>query len=485
MLTRRQFIAGAASIVAGAALADAGAQTRYTRKLGAAAEPETGRTVAARLVAAERPTALPCFGGRALPLWTFGDGAQPQLIRLNLGDRLEASLENRLPRPEEITSIHWHGIRLPNDQDGVPYLVQPPVRPGEDFRYGFVPPDTGTFFFHTHCNTVEQLGRGLMGVLIVDGDTTEAYDADVVLVMRDWHVDLAAGEFTPFFTLRGAGRAGTFGPVRSVNGAVNPEIPLPASGDCRLRLINADTTRIMQIGIEGAEAAIVAIDGIAISPVPLSLWPMGPAARIDVVLRSPQGNRRARLVDRSTPQRVELAHFVGSGEPRRKSRFAPAPLRAGRIAVPDLKSATRLAFAFHASDAGRLVAAPADSAGGPLGDLCLSSRTFWTINDRAWPERGHSSLPPPLAVLQRGRSYIVQLKNSSEFSHPIHIHGHTFLLLGSNKQNRPVHHTDTLLLLPDEQAEVAFVADNPGDWMFHCHVIEHQETGMMGYLRVV
>jgi FtsP/CotA-like multicopper oxidase with cupredoxin domain len=485
VLTRRQFVASAAGIAAGAALTGAGAQARYTRKLGAAAEPGPGKTVAVRLSAAERPIALPCFGGRPLPLWTFSDSGQPVVLRLNLGDRLEASLENRLPRPDEITSIHWHGIRLPNNQDGVPYLVQAPVRVGETFHYSFVPPDTGTFFFHTHCNTVEQLGRGLVGVLIIDGDTTEPYDADVVLVVRDWHVEPAAAAFTPFFTLRGAGRAGTFGPVRSVNGAVNPEIRLPASGDCRLRLINADTTRIMQIGIEGAEAAIIAIDGIAIPPVPLSLWPMGPATRIDVVLRAPQGTRIARLVDRSTPQRVELAHFVGSGEPRRSSRFSPAPLRAGRIPEPDLKTATRLAFAFRASDAGRLAAAPDDGAYGLLGELCLSSRTFWTIDDRAWPETGHSRLPPPLAVLQRGRSYIFQLKNSSEFSHPIHIHGHTFKLLRSNKRNRPVHHTDTLLLLPEEQAEVAFVADNPGDWMFHCHIIEHQETGMMGYIRVV
>lgn len=241
----------------------------------------------------------------------------------------------------------------------------------------------------------------------------------------------------------------------------------------------------MQIGIEGADAAIVAIDGIAIPPVPLSLWAMGPAMRIDIVLRAPQGTRTARLVDRSSSERVELAHFVGEGEPLRKARFSPAPLRAGRIAEPDLKTATRLSFAFNSSDAGRLVATPDDGANGPLGALCLSSRTFWTINDRAWPEAGHSRLPPPFAVLQRGGSYIFRLKNNSEFSHPIHIHGHTFKLLRSNKQNRPVHHTDTLLLLPDEQAEVAFVADNPGDWMFHCHIIEHQETGMMGYLRVV
>jgi FtsP/CotA-like multicopper oxidase with cupredoxin domain len=443
-----------------------------------------GKTVTARLETAERLTALPCFGGHSLPMWTFTDSAWPPTIRLDLGDRLEAKLANRLPRPHELTSIHWHGIRLPNDQDGVPYLVQPPLQVGENCEYGFTPPDTGTYYFHTHCNTVEQMGRGLEGVLIVDGDTTEPYDADTVLFIRDWQVDLQAGEFNPFFTLRGAGRAGTFGPVRSVNGALDPEIELPASGDCRLRLINGDATRIMQIGIEGAEAAIIAIDGIAVPPFPLRSWSMGPAMRIDLVLRAPPAGGIARLVDRSTPDRVQLAHFAGRGEPRRNRHFDPAPLRAATIPEPDLKTATRLSFVVQATDTGQMVALPDDGLGSVLDALCLSSRTFWSMNDRAWPDRDHARLPPPLAVLDRGRSYVFALKNDSEFSHPLHFHGHTFKLLGSDKQNRPPHHTDTLLLLPHETAEVAFVADNPGDWMFHCHVIEHQETGMMSYLRV-
>jgi FtsP/CotA-like multicopper oxidase with cupredoxin domain len=484
MLTRRQFIAGATSIGAGAIVGEASARPRYTRKLGAPVELTDGKTVAVRLTAAERPMALPCFGGHSLPMWTFAEGEWPPLIRLNLGDRLEATLENRLPRADESTSIHWHGIRLPNDQDGVPYLVQPPVQPGASFRYGFTPPDAGTFFFHTHCNTVEQLGRGLQGVLIIDGDTTEPYDADTVLLLRDWQADLETGQFNAFYTLRGAGRAGTYGPIRSVNGAKNPEIPLPASGDCRLRVINTDPTRVMQIGVEGAEAAIIAIDGIAVQPFPLALWSMGPAMRIDLVLRAPPEGKLARLIDKSPPGRVELAHFAGKGAPRRKTAFDPAPLRAGRIPEPDLKNAERLSFLFQASEEGQALFAADAALGAEVGALCLSSNIFWTINGRPWPDRDHARLPPPLAELKRGRSYIFMLKNDSSFVHPIHIHGHTFKLLRSNKQNRPEHHTDTLLLLPEEQAEVAFVADNPGDWMFHCHIIEHQESGMMGYFRV-
>jgi FtsP/CotA-like multicopper oxidase with cupredoxin domain len=484
MLTRRQFVAGAASVTGGVALAGTSALSGYSRGLGPPPEFVPGRTVAVRLNTAERSIALPCFGGHSLPMWTFLDGRWPPVIRLNLGDRLETRLENRLSREAEYTSIHWHGIRLPNNQDGVPYLVQQPVLPGKSFEYGFTPPDAGTFFFHTHCNTVEQLGRGLLGALIIDGDTTEPYDTDTVLVLRDWYVDLEAGEFNSFFTLRGAARAGTYGTVRSTNGVVNPTISLPASGDCRVRLINADATRIMRIGVEGAEAAIVAIDGNAVRPFPLSSWLMGPAMRIDLVLRAPREGGVARLLDRFASRRIELASFVGKGTARRAAAFDPAPLRAPRIPRPDLKSAKRLSFAFQATDAGQVLTTPDGPPGGLLGPLCLSSKTFWTINGQPWPSRDHERLPPPLAILDRGRTYIFVLKNDSRFSHPIHIHGHTFKLLRASKQSVPTHHTDTILLLPDEEAEVAFVADNPGDWMFHCHIIEHQESGMMAYLRV-
>jgi FtsP/CotA-like multicopper oxidase with cupredoxin domain len=480
MLTRRHFVAGAAGLL----LASSNSRPSRGQKLGPMVEPETGKTVAATLTAAERPTALPCFAGRSLPLWTFADGAWPPVIRLDLGDRLEVQLQNRLPRSGEHTSIHWHGIRLPNDQDGVPYLVQPPVLPGSDHHYAFTPPDAGTYFFHTHCNTVEQLGRGLEGVLIVDGDVTDPYDADAVVLMRDWRLAPDGSEFASFTTARGARRAGSYGSVRSVNGASNPEIALPAAGDCRLRLINTDPTRIMTIGIEGTDAAIVAIDGIAVSPEPLATWPMGPAMRVDVVVRAPAEGGVARLVDSNFDDRVELARFVGTGQPRRTTAFDPTPLRAGRMPVPDLGAATRLAFRFQAREAGAALAAVDDGLGLALDSLCLSSRQFWAINDRGWPGADHARLPPPLAILARGETYHFTLKNETEFSHPIHIHGHFFTVLGSSKRSLPAHHADTVLLVPGEEIAVAFVADNPGDWMFHCHIIEHQENGMMGYLRV-
>ena len=445
--------------------------------------PGSGGTVALDLVAAERATALRCFGGAQLPLWTLSEGAWPPVARLKLGERLDATFTNSLPGKEEHSSIHWHGIRLPNDQDGVPYLTQQPVWPGEKYSYSFVPPDTGTFFFHPHCDTAQQLGRGMAGLLIVEGDESEPYDADVPIVLRDWRVDEAGESFLPFFTPDGAGKAGTFGSIRSANGEENPEMVLPAGGDCRLRLLNLDNTRVMEVGIEGAEAAIVAVDGIALPPVPLKSWRLGPAMRLDVVVRAPANGETARLVDYFAPQPVPIARLTGRGEARRTQEFDPAPLRAGRIPEPDLDAAERMTFAFSATAAADAVA-EAEAQGLLLGSLCSAAGTFWAINKKVWPAGDHSRIPAPLATLRRGKSYVFELQNLTPHQHPIHIHGHSFKFLRSNRRTLPVHHADTVLLQAKERVEVALVADNPGDWMLHCHIIEHQESGMMGYIRV-
>jgi FtsP/CotA-like multicopper oxidase with cupredoxin domain len=142
-------------------------------------------------------------------------------------------------------------------------------------------------------------------------------------------------------------------------------------------------------------------------------------------------------------------------------------------------------FDFSATATGAGVAAYA--ADGPIiGPLCLSKRSFWAINKQAWASADHKDVGPPLASLKSGQSYIFELKNLTPHAHPIHIHGHTFEVLSSSlrKQKLPPHRADTVLLLPKERIEVALVAGGAGKWMFHCHILEHQESGMMGYIAV-
>ncbi len=482
LITRRGLLAGGATLLGAAALSSATFRASYGRPLGPEARALSDKVVKVDFTATQRPTALPCFGGRALPMWTFSDEGIP-VIRMRLGDTLEARVANALPTEAYLT-VHWHGLRIPNAQDGVPLITQPPIPAGEPFTYRFTPPDPGTFFFHSHCDTVTTLGRGLAGVLIVEGDETEPYDADEVILLKDWNLTEAGDDFADFYTEQGAARAGTFGQVRSANGAINPRIPVPAGADVRLRILNVDATRIVGVGIRGAQAdaAVVAIDGCGVTPFRSKYMILGPAQRVDMVIRTPADGGVVEVMDMRRAEPLTLAHLIAEGKNRRSGPFDPAPLAAPAMAAPDLDNAIGLPFEFASSPLGSVSAKLSDEGF----SMCSASQTFWTINQTAWPQGVATvdQLPPPIATLQRGQTYVFELANISKQFHPIHMHGHSFMVLSQDKIDLPPHRADTVMLPPRERTRIAFVADNPGDWMFHCHIIEHQETGMMSYLRV-
>ena len=234
------------------------------------------------------PAAARCRSGPMREQW-------PPVLRLQHGEPAAGDLGQ--PAATEHTSIHWHGIRLPNAQDGVPYLTQPPVRPGESFTYEFAPPDTGTFFFHPHCDTAEQLGRGLAGVLIVEGDEPEPFDAD--LVVRDARLaDRRCGRQLPaVHHRRGRGAAGTFGSVRRRSTAM-PQSDARSAGRRRRP---AAPPQPRQYAHDGARhrgrrgARCVAIDGNALPPLPLQVLAhrAGDAPRHRAAARRGRPERRA------------------------------------------------------------------------------------------------------------------------------------------------------------------------------------------------
>jgi FtsP/CotA-like multicopper oxidase with cupredoxin domain len=471
--TRRRFLAGTA------ALSVLGPGVLLPRRAAAAS------LAPARLVTQERPRNLP---GCSAPstLWTYG-GGWPLVLRIPRGEAFSADLENRLA---EHTTIHWHGVRVPFAMDGVPYITQPPVEPGETFRYSFTPPDPGTFFFHPHCNTAEALGRGLAGVMIVE-DPRDAgrFDVDEVLALKDWRVR-EDGSFEDFITDAGAAKAGSFGRLRTVNGGPPPILAVAPNARVRLRLVNLDSTRIVMLnlmrGAGDAAAAVIATDGNACDPFALRGWRIGPAMRADVAFIAPaEPGVELSLLDVWPATNVPLARIITAGTARR-GRHDPSALRLppAELPEPDLAAATRLDFTLLAGHADPAMEEWAKEMGVDLDSLCIASRVFWSINRTAWPGASHERVPPPLFELMSGRSYVAEIFNGTPHRHPMHLHGHTFRVIGSSKEPRPPHWADTVLVDPKERVQIAFVAGEPGDWMFHCHIIEHQETGMMGYLRV-
>src|SRR5262245_33245282 len=233
MIPRRAFLAAVGGVAAATAL-PAGWPRAGTSSLSGVLAPlpfameQGAKTFSLR----SREGELPLLGAHVpqTPLWLYAESLLP-VMRVARGEPVRVRFQNDLP--VEHSSIHWHGIRVPNAMDGVPYITQTPVAPGASFVYEFTPPDAGTFFFHPHCNEVGQVGQGLAGIVIVGGDETAPFDDDVILAVKDWRL-APDGSFLPFSTIKGASRAGTFGTVRTINSAATFARDVPAAADLRL-----------------------------------------------------------------------------------------------------------------------------------------------------------------------------------------------------------------------------------------------------------
>ena len=402
--------------------------------------------------------------GHKTTAWAYGGQAPGQELRVRQGDWLRVRFINRLEVP---STIHWHGIRLPLEMDGVPYVSQLPVLPGEYFDYRFRVPDAGSFWYHPHTTSSEQLGRGLVGPLIVEEREPTGFRHERTLSLKSWHVD-EQGAFTEFSLPREAARGGTGGRLSTVNGEHVPSVELPAGQVVRLRILNLDNTQTYRLNLPQAEARIYALDGNPVAPQPLGeeYW-LGPGMRIDLALRVPEAGGELSL--RNGPLRLATLTSVASGEP---AGDWPPALPANPVSEPDLASAETLRFNFEWTGA---VSSNLEQG---------AARSFWQINGQAWDIKDKRCAERPIATLRQGRSYIFELRNISQYHHPVHLHGMSFKVLDSNRREITPYFTDTYLLGKQETARVALVADNPGVWMFHCHVIDHMETGLMAAIKV-
>ncbi len=404
--------------------------------------------------------------------------APPPVLYGKQGEVMHLPVRNALA---DYTAMHWHGLRIPNDMDGVPYLTQMPMAQGEVFPYTFTPPDAGTYWYHPHCMTMEQMAHGLTGVMVIAEAEDPGFDSEQVINLRDFRLD-ENDQFLPAFTRRGAARSGTFGNVHTANWQNQPVYDHAAGGLVRLRVVNTDTTRIYKLHLQHGAARVIAWDGHPVAvdiPVPSAADPMlvGPGQRVDFAVAMPQNEGKVVELMAKFPgqphQAIARLRAVGASAGRELRELQPLP--PNPVARPDLANAELHEFVFGWTPEG---GAPDNGFCGSLGE------NFWSINRKPWPGDAAQGVGP-LATLEQGKSYVLRLRNESPNLHPIHLHGLVFVPLKSNLRSLPPLLTDTMLLLKDEVVEIALVADNPGDWAFHCHVIEHQKTGLTGYIRVV
>lgn len=456
LLSRRAFTLGAAAMASAAA----GCSSTGPRSSGIKLVPGAGQV-----------SLLPDRRVRTSVLGYGGD-VPGREIRIRQGERLRVTVENGL---REETTVHWHGVRLPNAMDGVPHLTQAPIKPGETFVYDFVVPDAGTYWYHPHHHSSRQVGRGLYGPLIVEEAAPIQVDRDITWLLGDWRL-LEDGQISDDFgNMQDSMHAGRIGNTITINGRAPQPLLVRAGERVRLRLVNAANARIFGLRFDGHKPWIIALDGQPVTPhQPSGLVTVGPAMRVDLVIDMTGMPGSTAVIGDSFYKGLEypLTSIRYVREPLRAAVLAtPIALPANPVPEPELTSASRHEIVFSGGM----------SADHPMDEAMVRSGMAWAINGVASVEHDHK----PMITLDRGRTAVFILINDTAWWHPIHLHGHSFRVISRN--GRATLHRewqDTVLMPPRERAEIAFVADNPGNWMFHCHVLEHQAAGMMATVRV-
>jgi FtsP/CotA-like multicopper oxidase with cupredoxin domain len=418
---------------------------------------------------------------RPTDVWAYNSSVPGPEIRLRQGDRVRIKVDNGLA---EETTVHWHGLRVPNAMDGVPHLTQKPIAAGSSFTYEFDVPDAGTYWYHPHQRGSEQVGRGLYGPLIIEERDPIKVDRDVTWVLDDWRLERDAQITGDFDNRHDMAHNGRVGNTVTINGKV-PETFMVARGErVRLRLINAANARIFALKFAGHAAKIIALDGQPVTPHEPSggRVVLGAAMRADLIIDM-TGDPGQRLVitdDFYRGLEYRLINFVYGNKPLRdRLPDTPVALPANTMPEPDMSSIKRHEIRFNGGMMGGMIMRGSRSGGGMMN--MMRSGKMWLINGVA--ATGH--VTDPLITLQKGRSYVLDMHNNTAWHHPIHLHGHSFRVVRRN--GKPTQHRewqDTVLMAPRERVEIAFVADNLRDWMFHCHILEHMAGGMMGVIRV-
>jgi FtsP/CotA-like multicopper oxidase with cupredoxin domain len=427
------------------------------------------------------------FSGADKPstaVWTYNGTIPGPTLHLRQGQPVRITVENGL---DEDTTVHWHGIRLPNAMDGVPGLTQQPIKPGESSVYAFTPPDAGTFWYHPHADSLVQLGRGLAGALIVEEAEPVAFDRDLVWLLQDWRLGADGRIAGGFGNAMDAAMSGRVGNLVTINGMVPADLVVKAGERVRLRLANASLARMMALRFEGHRPVVVAIDGQPCDPHEQDRLVLAPAMRIDIMLdmQGDPGSRHAVIDDFYDGLAYTLTNLAYDKalSLRAHPLAAPLALPLNPLPAPNLANAIRQEIVLQG---GMMGGGKLAGVGGMMGMSMpgMNGGAAWAINGMSMTGDGHAVMAPQF-TLKRGATCHLTMRNETAWWHPMHIHGFSMLVLSRNGSPVPDRQwQDTVLLAPKDTVECAFVADNPGDWMLHCHVADHQMAGLMTVFRV-
>ena len=395
--------------------------------------------------------------------WLYNGQFPGPEIRVREGERLRVTLANRLP---ESTTIHWHGVPVPNAMDGVPGVTQTAVSSGSEFAYEYAAEPPGSYMYHSHVGL--QIDRGLLGPLVIEERTQHVtYDREYTLVLDDF---LAREPTLDEDRGMMGGRGGGMQDMRDVPDyrafLLNGRPPAdPAAFEVRrgervrVRLIIPSGATVFRAALGGHRLDVIHSDGRPLSPVEVDAVLIGPGERYDVLVEATNPgvwNLTAASVNAGRGAARAVLRYAGTVGPAPAEGELPAGIRGGRVPkLNDLVSVESTGEATRAPDR--------------VFDLVLSGGMMmargWSIDGQRYPDA------TPLGI-REGERIRVRLTNMSMAIHPMHLHGHFFRVGGAMK--------DTVLVPPHMgRVTFDFTADNPGDWFFHCHNLYHMEKGMV------
>jgi FtsP/CotA-like multicopper oxidase with cupredoxin domain len=383
------------------------------------------------------------------------DGSTPTIpgpmIEAKQGDRLIVHFRNELDRE---SSVHWHGLRLPIDMDGVNA-----VPAGGTFDYDFVLRDAGLHWYHPHIETDEQIELGLQGTLLVRGANEPAIAIERTFVLDDIELDASSDVvIEPSHEDLVHGRRGD---TLLVNGKPPGFVVSSPGAVERWRIVNTSNGRFFKLRLEGLPLRVIGWDGGLIpSPYDATELLIGPGERYDVVASLDRANGDELLLETRDVQR---SHGAVDRGPLGLVRFRLDAATIARDEIPTsgpvidrlLVTAQTVSRRFELSE----------QLTGPAG-------TVFFINDQRWP------LNTPVDV-RLGDVEIWEVVNESDGEHPVHVHGHFMQVLDRDGVTEPqLGWKDTIVLGPQQTLRAALYYDEPGMWMFHCQIPEHAERGM-------
>jgi FtsP/CotA-like multicopper oxidase with cupredoxin domain len=412
-----------------------------------------------------RISSLEITPGVRTDAWTYNGGLPGPLIRARKGDRLIVHFSNRLPQS---TTVHWHGVQVPIEMDGVPGASQAPVETGGTFTYDFVVPDAGLFWYHPHVMSAAQVGFGLYGPLLVaDPDDPVKVDDELVLVLSDIATDDNG-------TLHAADSGGVLGALLGregnhvlVNGRVRPTLTVRDGALQRWRIVNAAKSRYFELVLgDGQPFELIGVDGGHME-YSLKRWTivLGPGERADVLVAPRLDGQNVTLI--TNP----FDRGFGSTEYRSTEDlivFQPASLP--RVAAADLPKVTRDIPAMSADGATPIAIDLVMTKAQGITGFALEGGPFW----RKSAVRA--------AV---GETQLWTITNKAIWAHPIHLHG--FFFQEVDEKGVPLSPRawkDTIHVAVDATKRFLVKLDRRGSWMFHCHILDHAEAGLMSTVDV-